>query len=477
MRNFTVPVALLALAVAACSDTSGPASSGTPISPASAGAPSSTGRHIVEFAAAAPAGFAARVQALGGSVVWSSGGAGLATVSGLSATAAASLSRVPGVKSVNDDIAITLEPPMADGAAGVESVDGVDGVASQAAPAGSFFFARQWNMRAVHADQAWAAGYLGSPTVSVFLLDTGIDYNYLDLQGLVDLSRSVDLLGTFTVGGVPFTEADTVHKYFPSRLPFTDLYFHGTHVGATISSKAIAAAGVTSRTTLVAVKVCAYLDLCPLSSVLAGVIYAADHGGDVINLSLGGGFAKAHGGAHVSLINRTFNYARSKGVTIVVAAGNAAADMDHNGGEYVTYCNTPAVICVSATGPTAQAGVNGPFTAVDAAAGYTNFGRSAVDLAAPGGNNSTFVYAACSGTSLIVPVCGTGTFVIGAQGTSMASPHVAGAAALLVQQLGRDPAAIKARLLDTADDLGQSGTDPFYGKGRLNVARAVGAIQ
>jgi len=58
----------------------------------------------------------------------------------------------------------------------------------------------------------------------------------------------------------------------------------------------------------------------------------------------------------------------------------------------------------------------------------------------------------------------------------MASPHVAGTAALLVQQLGRNPGAIRARLQQSADDLGAPGTDPYYGTGRLNVARAVGAI-
>ena len=200
MRKLQSGLALCALAaVAACSDTSGPGPSGTASSAATPGASNPTGRHIVEFAGAAPADFTARVTALGGSVVWSSGEAGLATVSGLSTTAAATLSRRPGVKSVNDDITISLEAPTIDAVADA----GVDGVASQAAPATSFFFARQWNMRAVHADQAWAAGFLGSPSVSVFLLDTGIDYNYIDLQGRVDLTRSVDLLGTFSVGGVP----------------------------------------------------------------------------------------------------------------------------------------------------------------------------------------------------------------------------------------------------------------------------------
>ena len=52
----------------------------------------------------------------------------------------------------------------------------------------------------------------------------------------------------------------------------------------------------------------------------------------------------------MGLINKTFNYARSKGVTIVVGAGNAAADLDHIGNVFATYCDVPGVICVSATG-------------------------------------------------------------------------------------------------------------------------------
>ena len=170
------------------------------------------------------------------------------------------------------------------------------------------------------------------------------------------------------------------------------------------------------------------------------------------------------------------NYAASKGTTIVVAAGNDASDLDHNRNVYSTYCDAPGVICVSATGPTASGGVNGPWTNVDAIAGYSNFGRSAIDLAAPGGTSPGVVWAACSRTSLLIPVCQTGTFIVGLGGTSMASPHVAATAAMLVPTLGRNPPAIHDELKDTADDLGQSGTDPFYGKGRLNVARAVGAL-
>ena len=474
MRRLFGFAAASALALSACTDA--PSVPVAPVTPSfslqMAGESTPTGRHLVAFSGQAPADFAAQVGALGGTVVWVSPNAGLAAVSGLDAAGAAQLAGAKGVQDLEADEAFALDDPQADAA----NVVPADALESQANPAAAFFFPRQWNMRAVQANTAWAAGFLGSSSVRVYMLDSGIDYGNIDLSSLVDQSRSIDMLGTFTVGGVSFTEADTVAKYFPTKQPFTDLFFHGTHTAATVSSLALAAAGVTSRTTLVAVKVCAYLNTCPFSAILGGILYAADQGADVVNMSLGGGFSKAGNGRLVGLINKTFNYARSRGVTIVVAAGNAAADLDHNGNTYSTYCDNPAVICVSATGPTAQAGTNGPWTDIDAPAYYTNFGRSGVDVAAPGGNNTTFVYAACSRTSLIIPVCQTGNYVVGVQGTSMSAPHVSGAVALLVPILGRNPAAIRARILQTADDLGQSGTDPFYGKGRLNVARAVGAI-
>jgi subtilisin family serine protease len=85
------------------------------------------------------------------------------------------------------------------------------------------------------------------------------------------------------------------------------------------------------------------------------------------------------------------------------------------------------------------------------------------------------VWAACSRTSLVIPICQTGTFIVGVTGTSMASPHTAGLAALLVEDLGPNgPSQIRARIQQSADDLGQPGTDPNYGKGRINVPSALG---
>ena len=292
-----------------------------------------TGRHIVSFSGAVPADFGARVTALRGTVLWVSPGSGLAAVGGLTGSAPAMLAAAKGIQAVDADAAIALEMPQAVPA---DAADVTGGLASNADPAAARFFALQWNMRAVQADVAWAHGALGSSNVSVFMLDSGIDYLHLDLLGRVDLTRSVDLLGTFlaqaVVNGdtviVPFTEADTVAKYFAGRQPFTDLFFHGTHTAATVSSNAVAAAGITSGTTLVAVKVCGYIDVCPFSSILNGVIYAAQHGADVINLSLGAAFPKAGNGRFVGLLQKVFNFASRKGVTIVVSAGNDAANLN-----------------------------------------------------------------------------------------------------------------------------------------------------
>src|SRR5207244_4590128 len=89
----------------------------------------------------------------------------------------------------------------------------------------------------------------------------GIDPHHADTEGRVDATRSLELLGTFdapaVVDGdtviVPFTEADTVQKYFPGHEVYTDLFFHGTHTAATVSSNAVRIAGITSGTKLVAV--------------------------------------------------------------------------------------------------------------------------------------------------------------------------------------------------------------------------------
>ncbi len=452
----------------------------------------SSGRYLVVFkpGSAASSGVSAELRNGGGLLEGAYDQLGFAVVSSVSSKGAARLAKVAGVGDVLPDVEFALESSSATEGLGT----GEPGTESATAPQNAVLFARQWNMRAIQADAAWAGGAFGSPSVSVAILDTGIDYLWPDLDGRVDLSRSISLR--------PDEDA-RLQTWFGAlnRHPISDLNAHGTLVSSIVASNSGFFAGVTTRTTLFGVKVCIVFNTCSTAATLNGIVYAVDHGADVINMSLGGAFLKSANPGFVSVINRVIDYANKNGTLIVVAAGNESSDLDHNGNVYDAYCNSPHVVCVSATGPTAAPTAVGPFTNPDAVAPYTNFGRSAISLAAPGGGITTpnaFVTGPCSQTTLAWhqpprpspgaplpppvidgPVCprSRGLFLVRGAGTSFASPHVAGVAAAVIASSGRgNPSQVRAILQTSSDDLGAPGTDPFYGKGRVNAARAVGAI-
>ena len=438
------------------------------------------GKHIVNFSGTSvPSDFADRVAALGGTVDAAYAGVGTAVVSGLTDAAVATLRASSGVSSIARDGLFQILDPISDQPFGLEQAGvGEVEIASPGAPATAAFFARQWHLRAIKADAAWAAGKFGSPSVRVAILDSGIGYEYADLQGLVDLSRSASF--------VPSDDA-LVARFFPGKHPVTDLHVHGTHVASIVSSNGLANAGVTSRTTLMGVKVVGVTGQGTTSGILAGIVYATDNGAHVINISLGSVITDVtredlQDPAFIEFLrttNKAIMYAVSRRVTVVVAAGNSALKLDGIGmGSIALYCDHPFVICVSATAPTAAASINGPFENVDAFAPYSNYGIRAVDVAAPGGTAAIPVWGACSRTSLVVPVCQTGTLSLGVFGTSSAAPHVSGLAALLVQKYGQNPLLIRLAIQLYADDIrtapGSPGFDAFYGSGRINVQRSLG---
>lgn len=478
MRSYRFALPLAALTLAACADPgTAPVSAPPDLVPTASaslsldGVEEVPGRYLVMFKKERVAGdLAAEAQSLGGSVEASYANMGIAVLSGLDAKGAKKLRGRADVAQVEPDLAFPIETAFT---SSPEAAGGTAQPASPAVPSTAFFFARQWHMRQIGADVAWAAGRLGSPNIKVAILDTGIDDQNLDLAGRVDLGLSRSFLDN-----VYYQDQDLINAYFPGRAPTSDLQYHGTHVAATAVSNAIVGAGVTSQATLVAIKVCGVRRQdgavnCLTSGVLAGMMYAADIGADVANMSLGGSFSKAGAKGFHSVINRVTNYMSRKGTLLVVSAGNDAADLDHDGPSFKAYCSASNVVCVSATGPT-SGGTTGPWANIDALASYSNFGRSSINVAAPGGTNGGAVWATCSRTSLFIPVCRTGNFIIGLGGTSMASPHVAGLAALLAEQYPKQPSRIRAALQKGADDLGQPGTDPAYGKGRINVPRSIG---
>ncbi len=403
-----------------------------------------------------PNTFSDDVIAAGGNVFYTHEGAGFAIVSNLTESDAVELQSSNRVKVVQRDAVVELLTP--------ESADVLDVTSKSTNPAGAPFFPIQWNLPAIDAEAAWDADALGSEAVTLAILDTGIDYLHPDLQGRVDLDRSTSF--------IPADDA-IVRTNFPGRDVVTDLNFHGTHVAATTTSNAAVLAGVTAKTTLMGVKVCNRNGNCPLSTVLAGVLYAADNGADVINLSLGGYQQRSDLNRLNGVIARIFNQVKQADVNVVASAGNRGLDLDSEPGLFKTWCDAPHVICVSATGPTTGS-LFGPWQEIDAPFFNTNFGRSSIDVAAPGGNSGGRVYAACSQTSLIFTDCQQVETGIGLRGTSFASAHVAGLTALVRAEKGGNAAQTRSTILSTAVDLGQPGTDPFYGKGYINVAAALG---
>jgi subtilisin family serine protease len=364
-------------------------------------------------------------------------------------------------------------------------------------------------MRLIQADSAWAKKKFGSSGVTVAIIDTGLDYDSYDLNTLVDLNRSASF-ATSWVGDTSSTlahpdtltisDAEISRTLYPNRNVISDFNGHGTNVATQVSSRAFGFAGVTSKTTLIGVKVLGRNGQGTFGQILNGVLFAADHHADVANMSLGGGFSKAGNGRLLGVINKVFNYAKQQGMLIVVSAGNDGQDLQHNGNVYASFCDSPHVVCVSAVGPTTWEG-NG-----DAPAFYTTFGKTVVSIAAPGGNGipegnslkvtpgwpwgdppegndiASWVFNICSKTVLVIhgktgnfgnlvdTGCRSGLGIGGEIGTSQASPHVSGLAALLIAENGKgQPQLIKRLIERSADPI-----NPALGQGRINVKKALG---
>jgi lantibiotic leader peptide-processing serine protease len=193
----------------------------------------------------------------------------------------------------------------------------------------------------------------------------------------------------------------------------------------------------------------------------------------------------------ISSLNKAVNYA-SRYALVVSSAGNDALDLDHSGSAISVPAQSGSGIAVSATGPVGYAvGYPNGATNFRRLASFSNFGNSAIWVAAPGGDGvfapmdqtcsiptvpSGSITLPCFIFDLVISTSrGTSTAsYVFAAGTSMAAPAAAAVAALIKQRYPNiSVGALKTKLAQSADDEGKNGHDPAYGRGFVNARRAV----
>jgi type VII secretion-associated serine protease mycosin len=274
-------------------------------------------------------------------------------------------------------------------------------------------YAEQWYVPRIKADQAWNTT-TGSPSKVVAVIDTGVDSDHPDL--------ATNLISGFnTIDNTTNTE---------------DIYGHGTHVTGIIAAtmnNGQGIAGIAASSKIMPLKAMNDSGTGSLLDVIEAIQWAADHGASIINMSLG--FS-----SYSQAMQDAVNYANSHGVLVVAAAGNN----NSSAASYPAALNN--VISVVATDQN------------NAKASFSNYG-STVDISAPG-------------TEILSTVPGGGYEY--KQGTSMASPVVAGAAALVwAHHPELDTADLTRLLMTTTVDLGAAGRDNTFGYGLVDVNAAM----
>ncbi|MFF9978361.1 S8 family peptidase [Streptomyces erythrochromogenes] len=327
------------------------------------------------------------------------------------------------------------------------------------------------DMTQIKADQAWAVT-TGSASVKVGILDTGVDDQHQDLAPNFNAADSASC-----AYGKPDTRTGA----------WRDVGTHGTHVAGTVAAakNGKGVIGVAPGVKISSVRIAEpNSSLFFAENTVCGFMWAGDHGFKVTNNSY---YTdpwqfncpdNADQAAIIEGVKRAQEYAEGKGSLQVAAAGNSNLDLANkttdtespNDSTPVTRTITnacldiptelPGVVTVSAMGTTAKAS-------------YSNYGLNVVDVTAPGGD-ATGIYSTLPGGKY-------GSM----SGTSMASPHVAGVAALLVStNPGITPAQLRDKLATQANDVacpsdsrckGTTAKNGFFGEGQVDALKAVGS--
>ena len=376
----------------------------------------------------------------------------------------------------------------------------------------------QWNLPLVDLERAWDIQPAGASTVTVAVLDTGMAYRSLtitvNIPGFRNAGINYPALGPSVVPYAAAPQLVGVNGANASRIvapfdiisngvvPPLDFEGHGTHVSGTIgqlTNDNIGEAGVAFNVKLMPVKVLAsFWDVifgnAPFEGgsdddVARGIRYAADNGAKVINMSLGSSgppdcATNPNRDGCSPTIEAAVRYAVGKGAFVVVAGGNEFEDVDPDFGPNPT--SILAEIASRINGAVSVAAVDPQKNR----AFYSSTG-SYIELAAPGGTSRgfgrggfifqqtfDFTFTDTFDPTVVPPSQYRAPRFdvlanIGIIGTSMATPHVSGIAAMLVQQGITDPAAIEDALEKSAVDIGTPGRDNSFGFGLVDARNAL----
>jgi len=277
-----------------------------------------------------------------------------------------------------------------------------------------------WGLNGVNAPEAWAQGYTGQGVV-VAVVDSGVDYNHSDLSGNIWVNSDEVANNGVDDDGNGFIDDVQGWDFVDGDNDPMDLNDHGTHVAGTIAAEnnGFGVTGVAYNASIMSVRTFDANGLGLPSDIAAGIRYAVDNGADVINLSLGGDFTSAEE-------EEAIRYASDSGVVVVMAAGNEGASQPVYPARYATDWG----IAVGA---------------VDSNKTLANFSNRA--------GATALDYVVAPGVDILSTTPGNSYKSF--DGTSMATPHVAGVAALVLSaNPNLTPPEVESLLTQTANRTG-----------------------